>query len=240
MPAQQDRTGTVALVTGASRGIGAAIAQALAARGTHVILTARDSAALEAVEDSIHESGGTATIAPLDLAQADAVPRLAAAVAERWRRLDTLVINAAYLPLLTAVADLDQKEFTKALTTNVVASQALLASFHPLLRQAAAGRVVGLTSSVGSVPRAFWGGYGASKAAFEMLLDCYALETERLSAIKVAIVDPGATATAMRTRAFPGEDPATLKRPEVVGAAVADLLDDDFENRLRIRVDGSR
>ena len=161
--------GRVALVTGASRGIGAAIAKALAAKGAHVILTARDDAALERVEDEIHQGGGSATIAPVDLGQGDGVARLAQAIASRWDALDMLVIGAAYLPTLTPVTQIDPKQFNTAITTNILATQALLAGLHPLLKRADAARVIGLTSSVGDKPRAYWAAYGSTKAAFDNL-----------------------------------------------------------------------
>jgi NAD(P)-dependent dehydrogenase (short-subunit alcohol dehydrogenase family) len=229
-------SGRIALVTGASKGIGAATARSLAEAGAHVVLTARDVKALEAVEDAIDAAGGTATIAPLDLAETDGIPRLAAAVAQRWDRLDALVINAAYLPSLTPITQVDPKQLTQALTVNVLATQALIAAFDPLLKRAPAARVVGLTSSVGSSPRAFWGAYAASKAAFEMLLDCYAAEVEKLSGVRVAVVDPGATRTAMRARAYPGEDPASVKSPEAVAARIAALLGQNFPTRHRERI----
>lgn len=228
--------GRTALVTGASKGIGAATAQALAAAGAHVVLTARDVKGLEAVEDAIAAAGGTATIAPLDLQETDGVTRLAAAIAQRWDRLDALVINAAYLPTLTPVSQIEPKQFTQALTVNVLATQALLAAFDPLLKRADEAKVIGLTSSVGASPRAYWGAYGASKAAFEVLLDCYAAEVEKLSGIRVAILDPGATRTAMRAKAYPGEDPASVKPPEAVAARVVALTIDGFATRHRERV----
>ena len=227
--------GRVALVTGASKGIGAATAKALGAAGAHVVLTARDVKALEGVEDAIHAAGGTATIAPLDLSEQDGVSRLAAALAQRWDKLDILVINAAYLPSLTPVTQMEPKQFGQALTVNVLATQALIAAFDPLMKRAGNARVIGVTSSVGSVPRAFWGAYGASKAAFEVILDCYAAEVEKLGGTRVAIVDPGATRTAMRARAYPGEDPASVKPPEDVAALVVGLLQKDFPTRTRER-----
>ena len=228
--------GRVALVTGASRGIGAATAKALAAGGAHVILTARDDAALERVEDAIHQAGGTATIAPVDLTESDGVARLAQAIASRWDALDFLVIGAAYLPMLTPVTQIDPKQFSTAITTNVMATQALIAGLHPLLKRADAARVVGLTSSVGETPRAYWAAYGSTKAAFDNLLQCYAQEVANTGAIRVAIVDPGATRTDMREKACPGEDPQTVKPPEDVAARIADLLAEDFESGHRIRV----
>src|SRR5918998_5679085 len=135
----------LALVTGASRGIGAALAEALARQGAHVILTARTADALEAVEDRIHENAGSATIAPLDLTEPDGVARLAAAVAGRWEALDLLVLNAAMLGTLTPVAQIDGKELNRLLTLNVLAQQAMVAAFDPMLRRSGAGRVVGIT-----------------------------------------------------------------------------------------------
>jgi NAD(P)-dependent dehydrogenase (short-subunit alcohol dehydrogenase family) len=223
----------LALVTGASRGIGAATAGALAAAGAHVILTGRDTKALEAVEERIFADGGAATIAPLDLTETDAIARLATAIAGRWQALDMLVINAAILPQLSSVADIDQQSFNKALTTNVLATQALIAQFDPLLRKSAGARVVGLTSTVAAQPRAYWGAYAASKAAFEVLLDCYAQETRNISKVRVAIVNPGATRTAMRAKAYPGEDPASVQPPEAVAERIAELLGEQFASPHR-------
>lgn len=232
--------GRIALVTGASRGIGAATAKALGAAGAHVIITARTVKQLEAVEDAIHEAGGTSTIAPLDLTEGDGILRLAQAVAERWDRLDIMVINAAMLPTLTPVTQIEPKQLSQAMTLNVLATQALIAAFDPLLKRSADGRIIGLTSSVGSEPRAFWGAYGASKAAFESLLLSHGQEIGRISNTRVAIVDPGATRTQMRARAYPGEDPQTVKDPQVVGDRIVALLAEDFANLHRERVETSR
>jgi NAD(P)-dependent dehydrogenase (short-subunit alcohol dehydrogenase family) len=228
----------IALVTGASRGIGAATAVALGARGAHVLLVARTPGGLEQTEEAIYQAGGSATIAPLDLADGDSIGRLATAVGERWGRLDMMILNAAILGTLCPVPSIDAKEFSRLLTLNVGANQALIAAFDPWLRQGTAPRLVALTSSVGRVPRAYWGGYGASKAALETLLLAYADEMRELGQLRVAIVDPGATATAMRTDAYPGEDPATLKQPDIVGDAIAELLSSDFPTGHRMRVDG--
>jgi len=228
--------GRIAYVTGSSRGIGAATAKALAAAGAHVLISGRTVADLEAVEDSIHEAGGTATIAPFDLTEGDAIARLATAVAERWGKLDILVLNAAMLPALSPVTQIDQKEFNRALTLNVLATQTLLAAFDPLLKRSDAAHVVGVTSSVGSAPRAYWGAYGASKAAFEVLLDCYGQEVEKISSTRVAIVDPGATRTLMRARAYPGEDPQSVKAPEVVADRILSLLREGFSTGHRERI----
>ena len=228
----------LALVTGASRGIGAATAEALAREGAHVVLTARTVAGLEEVEDRIHAAGGSATIAPLDLAENDSIARLAGAVGERWTALDLLVLNAATLGSLTPVPQIDGKEFTRVLTLNLLAQQALIAAFDPLLRKSDAGRLVAVTSSVGRRPRAFWGAYGASKAALESLVLAYGDEVRNLGNLKVAIVDPGATATSMRARAYPGEDQATLKPPSAAAEAIVTLLKRDFGTGERIEVTG--
>jgi short-subunit dehydrogenase len=224
----------LALVTGASRGIGAATAEALAREGAHVVLTARDAAGLEAVEDRIHQAGGTATIAPLDLTEPDSIAKLAAAVGGRWHALDILVLNAAMLGTLTPVAQIDGKELNRLLTLNLLAQQALIAGFDTMLRRSPGAAVIGVTSSVGQAPRAYWGAYGASKAALETLLLAYAEEVANVSKIKVALVNPGPTATQMRARAYPGEDPATLKSPEEVAQAMVGMLREGFETGYRL------
>jgi NAD(P)-dependent dehydrogenase (short-subunit alcohol dehydrogenase family) len=228
--------GRLALVTGAGKGIGAAIAEALGAEGAHVILIARTSTDLEAVEERIHAAGGSATIAPMDLTEQESIARLAQAVGERWPALDMLILNAAMLGTLTPVAQIDGKEFNRLLTLNLLAQQALIAAFDPLLRKSAAGRLVALTSDVGAHPRAYWGAYGASKAALETLVLAYGEAVKNLAPLKVAIVNPGATATAMRARAYPGEDAATLKPPGAVAGAVTDLLKGEFETGHRLEV----
>ena len=226
----------VAIVTGAGRGIGAATARALAAAGAHVVLTARTGGDLEAVEEAIHQAGGTATIAPLDLTANDSVAKLARALGERWPGLDIMVLNAAMLGTLGPVTQIDMKEFAKLLTLNVTAQVALLAAFDPMLKASGRGRVIGITSSVGQAPRAYWGAYGASKAAFETLLLAYGAEVANLSKTRVAILDPGATRTKMRERAYPGEDPASVKPPEVVAERIVALLTEEFETGSRERV----
>ena len=228
----------LALVTGASRGIGAATAIALAEAGAHVVLTARTAKGLEKVEQHIFDAGGSATIAPLDLTENDSVARLAAAIGERWRALDLMVLNAGMLGSLSAVPSIDPKELARTLTLNISAPAALIAAFDPMLRAAGAARVIGITSSVGRRPRAYWGAYGASKAAFETLLGAYGDEMEAISALRVAILDPGATRTAMRARAYPGEDPASVKAPEVVARRIVELAASGFEAGHVERVEG--
>jgi len=229
--------GKLALVTGASRGIGAATAEALAEAGAHVILIARGGSALEQVEERIHAAGGTATIAPMDLNDHENIGKLAQAVAERWGSLDILVLNAAMLGSLSPVEHLDAKELERVFKLNVLANQALIAAFDPLLRRADKAEVVGITSSVGEEPRAFWGGYGASKAAFDTLLGAYADETAHAGRLRVQTIDPGATRTRMRQLAFPGEEPESVKGPEVVAEAIVERLQSDAETGSRWRVD---
>ena len=226
---EQALAGRVALVTGASRGIGAATAIALAAQGAHVVLTARTAGGLEEVEEAIFAAGGSATIAPMDLIETDSIPRLAQAVAERWGKLDILVLNAAALGTLSQVSAFDPKEVAKVLALNVSAQAALIGAFDGLLRKSDGARVIGLTSKVGRQPRAYWGLYGATKAAFENLLLSYADEVRNLTKVRVALLDPGATRTKMRARAYPGEAPESVKPPEVVAERVVAMLAQDFE-----------
>ena len=233
-----DLSDKIALVAGASRGIGAATAEALAMAGAHVILVARTAKALEGVEDRIHAAGGTATIAPLDLTDGDSISKLATAVAERWGRLDLLMLNAAMLGSLTPVDHIDAKEYSRILSINLLAPQALLAAFDPLLKRSEGAEVIGVTSSVGREPRAFWGAYGSSKAALETLLAAYADETAYTGKLRVTILDPGATRTRMRALAYPGEEPEQVKPPEVVAERVLALLGEERETGAKVRVDG--
>ena len=227
----------IALVTGASRGIGHATAIALAAAGAHVVMTARTQGGLTEADDAIVAAGGSATIAPLDLNDGEGVDRLGAAIGARWGRLDILVLNAAMLGPLTPVAHGDPKEVAELFALNVLAQQRLLRACDPWLRVAPAGRVIAVTSSVAARPRAYWGLYSASKAALEALILAYADEGANIGKVRAAILDPGATATAMRARAFPGEDAAGLKGPGVVAERIVGLLaGDDWPEGMRVRV----
>ena len=237
MAQDQPFAGKLALVTGASRGIGAAIAEALAGAGAHVILVARTAKALEAVEERIHDAGGSATIATVDLTEGESIGKLAAAAAERWPALDVLVLNAAMLGSLTPVEHIDPKEYARVLTLNVVANQALIAAFDPLLRKSEQAEVVAVTSSVGHEPRAFWGAYGSSKAALENLVLSYGDETEHSGKLRVHVIDPGATRTRMRALAFPGEEPEDVKPPEAVAEFILRRLASDAPTGELVRVD---
>ena len=211
-------SGRVALVTGASRGIGRAVAVALAREGAHLVLVARTSGALEEVDDEV----GGATLVPLDLTDFDAIDRLGAALFERHGKLDILVGNAGILGNLSPVGHIDPKVWDQVIAVNLTANWRLLRATDPLLRQSDAGRVVMVTSSVGHKPRAYWGAYAASKAALENLTLTYASEVEK-TPIRVNLLNPGGTRTRMRAHAYPGEDPATLKTPEDVAGHFVEL-----------------
>jgi NAD(P)-dependent dehydrogenase (short-subunit alcohol dehydrogenase family) len=230
-------SGKLALVTGASRGIGAATAEALAKAGAHVVLVARTADALEQVEERIHEAGGSATIAPVDRTAGESIGKLAAAVAERGQALDVLVLNAATLGSLTPVEHIDAKEYARILTLNVAANQALIAAFDSMLRRSDRADVVAITSSVGHEPRAFWGAYGSSKAALENLVLSYGDETEHSGKIRVHVIDPGATRTRMRELAFPGEEPESVKPPQVVADFITGRIASEAPTGERVRVD---
>lgn len=219
-----DTTKPLALITGASRGIGAATAEQLAAAGWHVILTARTETALAEVDDRIHAAGGSATIAPFDLADYDAIDRLGHAIGARWGRLDALIMNAALLGTLAPVPHLALKEWDQLLAINLTANMRLIRATDPWLRQSPKASVVAVTSSVATTPRAYWGGYAASKAALENLVHTYGAEVRNISPIRTHIIDPGATRTKMRATAYPGEDPARLKPPEDAARMIVEAV----------------
>ncbi|MFN7400725.1 MAG: SDR family NAD(P)-dependent oxidoreductase [Alphaproteobacteria bacterium] len=209
-------TGKIALITGASRGIGAAVAQRFAAEGAQVILTARTVGGLEAVDDAIRARGGKpATIVPLDLRQGEMIDALAAEIFKRYDRLDILVGNAAMLGSLSPLPHAAPAEFEDIFKINVTANYRLLRALDPLLRRSDAGRVIMVTSGAAAAPLAYWGPYAASKAALEHLTLTYAAEIRQTS-IRANLIDPGAVRTKMRAQAFPGEDPTSLPTPEAI------------------------
>lgn len=213
----------IALVTGASRGIGAAVAKRFAAEGAHVICVARTVGALEALDDEIQNAGGSATLVPLDLKEGDALDKLGASIFERWGKLDVLVGNAAQIGHLGPLIHTAPKQWNEIMQVNVTANYRLIRSMHPLLSASDAGRAIFVTSSVGGGgERPYWGMYGASKAALEHLVNTYALEVAE-SNIKVNMVNPGATRTDMRAKAFPSEDPKTLKTAESITDVFVEL-----------------
>ena len=223
----------IALVTGASRGIGYALAQGLAQAGAHVIATARTQAGLEELDDAIlAATGAHATLVPLDIEDGDGLDRLGAALYERFGKLDILVSNAGDLGLLTPLAHLDPKVWQRALAVNATATFRLLRAMDPLLRSAKAARAVFLTTGAATAPRAFWGAYAASKAAMESLVQVYADEVDT-TAIRCTLLSPGPLRTRMRMQAFPGEDPADLSPPEALVPLLLDLVKPGGEPPLR-------
>ncbi len=219
-PKQLD--GRIALITGASRGIGAAVARLYAAQGAHVVLTARTTGGLEETDDAVRSAGGAATLVPLDLREFDQINRMGAAIAERFGRLDILVGNAAVLGVLGPAGHMTPEVWQEVMDVNVTANWRLIRSFDPLLRESDAGRAIFVTSGVTGGVFPYWSAYAASKAALETLVRTYAGEVEKTK-IKANLLDPGIVATAMRATAFPGEDPATLAQPEDVAPAFLDL-----------------
>lgn len=217
----------IALITGASRGIGRAVAERFAREGAHVLLIARTSEALEQVDDAIKAQGGTATLIPLNLAHGPKIDALGPALYERFGRLDVLVGNAAILGRLSPLPHIPSQHWEQVLRVNVTANWRLIRTLDPLLRRSDAGRVIFVTSGVAQSARAYWAPYSVSKAALDCLAKTYANETSD-SAIKVNLVDPGATATRMRAEAYPGEDQATLRRVEDVAEAFVPLAMPDW------------
>lgn len=221
--------GRVALVTGASRGIGYAAALKLAEAGAHIVAVARTVGGLEALDDAVKARGGQATLVPLDLTDFEGVDRLGAALFERFGRLDVLIGNAGMLGPLTPVGHIDPKQFAKVFDVNVTANWRLIRSMDLLLRRAEAARVVFVSSGAASSCRAYWGAYSASKAALDALVRCYAEETANPTQIRVNLFNPGATRTAMRAQAMPGEDPKTLPNPDEVAAHLLALVRPDLQ-----------
>lgn len=214
--------GRVAVVTGASRGIGAAVALRLAAEGAHVVLVARTVGGLEAVDDAVTSAGGSATLVPLDLADHQQIDALGAALFERYGRLDILVGNAAVLGTLSPVGHVDPAVWQDVMAVNLTANYRLIRSLDPLLRQSDAGRAIFVTYGVAGGTFPYWSAYAASKAALEALVRSYAGETAR-TALRVNLIDPGVVRTAMRAHAFPGEDPTSLPKPEAVTRTFVEL-----------------
>ena len=222
LPASPDLSGRIALVTGASRGIGFQLALQMAKAGAHVIAVARTQGGLEELDDLIKAQGGAATLVPLNLKDGDAIDRLGGAIHERWGKLDIMVANAAVLNSLSPIGHVEVKRFDEVMRINVDSVWRLMRTTEPLLRAADAGRAIIMSSGVAHSARAFWGPYAASKAAVEVLARVWAAETEN-TALRINCVNPGPTRTAMRARAMPGEDPMTLPSAEEVAARILPL-----------------
>jgi NAD(P)-dependent dehydrogenase (short-subunit alcohol dehydrogenase family) len=214
--------GKIALVTGASRGIGRATARLLVEAGAHVIALARTTGGLEELDDEIRKIGGTATLVPADMRDFAAFDRLGASLAERYGRLDILVGNAGQLGTLSPLPHIEPKEWEEVMAVNVTANWRLIRSLDPLLRAAEAGRAVFVTSGITYKARAYWGTYAVSKIALELLARTYAAETAETK-VKVNLFNPGPIRTRMRAKAMPGEDPMTLDAPEQAAARLIEL-----------------
>lgn len=226
MPGPLD--GRIALVTGASRGLGRAASLALAEAGAHVVAVARTVGGLEELDDEIRAKGGAATLVPLDLTDGDAVDRLGAELHQRWGRLDALFGNAGVLGVLTPLAHLDVEVWNKTMAVNLTANWRVLRSMDPLLRQSDAGRALFVTSGAPRNCRPFWGAYSISKAGLEAMVRTYAGEMAS-TAVRANLIDPGPMRTAMRAAAMPGEDPMTLPEPSHVTGKIVELLSPAFD-----------
>jgi NAD(P)-dependent dehydrogenase (short-subunit alcohol dehydrogenase family) len=218
----------IALVTGASRGIGRAVALEVARRNWRVVCVARSQKALEALDDEIKAEGGEATLVPLDLRDYAGIDQLGGALFERFGRLDALAACAGALGALTPAHQATPGVIEETIGVNYIANHRLIRAMHPLLRASDAGRAVFLSSGVARKQRAYWGPYAASKAALDALVMCYAAELE-VTPIKANIFNPGPTRTSMRAKAFPGEDPMTLPAPEEVAPAIVAMLEPAYQ-----------
>jgi NAD(P)-dependent dehydrogenase (short-subunit alcohol dehydrogenase family) len=233
-----DLSNRIALVTGASRGIGYFIARHMAAAGAHVIAVARTVGGLEELDDEIkaehaRTGRGEATLVPLDLADMEGIDRLGGAIHERWGKLDILVANAAVLGVIAPIGHVEAKVFEKVMAINVTSTWRLIRSVDPLLRLSDAGRAILLSSRAAHSAGAFWAPYAASKAAVEALGRSWADETRNMK-LKVNCVDPGRTRTAMRAQAAPGEDPASLPHPSEIAANILPLASPTLTETGRI------
>jgi len=217
-----DLSGRVALVTGASRGIGYFIARELAAAGAHVLAVARTVGGLEELDDEIKAAGGSATLVPLDLTDMPGIDRIGAAIHDRWGKLDILVANAGVLGTISPLGHVEAKVFEKVMAINVTATWRLIRSVDPLLRLSDAGRAIIVSSAAAHSARAYWGPYAASKAAVEAMARSWADEA-RNTPLRINSVNPGATRTAMRALAMPGENPDTLPHPSEVARKIVPL-----------------
>lgn len=220
--------GRIAVVTGATRGIGYATALALASAGAYVVATGRTQGGLEELDDDIRKAGGSATLAPFDIADYAAIDRLGAALYERHGKLDILVGNAGVLGGVSPLGHLDPKDFERAVAVNLIANWRLIRSLDPLLRASDAGRAVFVTSGAAHKARAYWGLYATTKAALDALARAYAAETMNLTPVKVMLVNPGPLRTAMRRQAMPGEDPSTLRTPDMLAPKIVEMCSPEW------------
>lgn len=224
----RDLADRVVLITGASRGIGYATAKEAGRRGAHVIAVARTVGGLEELDDEIQAAGGTTTLVPLDLSDFAGIDRLGASIFERWGRLDGLIGNAGLLGTLTPVAHIAPDEFEKVYAVNVTANYRLIRSLDLPLRKSAAGRALFVSSGAARNARPYWSLYASTKAALEVLVRCYAAETQS-TPVKANAINPGPIRTAMRAKAMPGEDPETLQKPDALAPKLVDLISPAFD-----------
>ncbi len=225
--------GKIALVTGASRGIGRAAALELSRHGVHILLLGRTQSALESVYDEIINEGGKATGIPIDLTDYDAIDRLGGIIASKWGKLDILIGNAGQLGTISPVSHIKPKDFETTISVNLIANMRLIRAFEPLLLQSDAGRAVFVTSGVAQSSTAFWGGYAASKAGLDTLVRCWANEQKNTN-LRINLLSPGAVRTAMRAKAMPGEDPNTLPRAEDIAPIFLQLCADSYKETGKI------
>ncbi len=227
-------SGRIALITGASRGIGRETALAFARAGAHVIALARTVGGLEELDDAIKAEGGSATLVPLDLTDFDALDRLGLSIHERWGKLDVLVGNGATLGPISPLNHIDPRQWERVFAINVTANYRLIRSMDPLLRASDAGRAIFLSSGAGSNANAYWGCYGASKAALDLMCRDWAEEVRNITNIKVMLVNPGRTRTRMRAEAAPGEDPMTLPAPHEITPHLVAMASPDWQETGKI------
>ena len=220
--------GRIAVVTGASRGIGYQAAKGFAAAGAHVIAVARTVGGLEELDDEIRTAGGSATLVPIDLKDFDAIDRLGGAIFERWKKLDVLLANAGMLGQLSVLGHIPPKVWNDVMAVNVTANWRLIRSLDPLLRQSDAGRALFVSSGAAQTRRPFWGPYSVSKAALEAMAETYAKEVQK-TPVRVVVIDPGRTRTAMRAQAMPGENPDTLPHPSEIVPYLVEMASPTFE-----------
>ena len=218
-------SGKIALVTGATRGIGRAVALALGREGAHIVAVARNQGALEELDDEIRKMGATTSLVPVDLKDFDAIDRLGQVVHERFQKLDILIANAAILGSLSPIAHVDPDEWGQVLAVNVTANMRLIRAFDVLLRASPAGRAIFVTSASSWLHKPYWGPYAASKAALECVVKAYAAEISNTN-LHANLIAPGAVATGMRARAMPGEDQNTLAKPEDLVPLFLELADE--------------
>lgn len=221
--------GKVALITGATRGIGAGVILALAREGAHIIMVGRTTGALEEMDDAVRELGAEATLVPMDLNDAEAIDRLGGHVASTWGKLDILIGNAGILGPISPMGHIPPREWDQLMAINVTANYRLIRAFDPLLRAAESGRATFVTSTVAESCRAYWGGYAITKAALNCMVKTYANEIGNNTNVRANLINPGPIRTSMRAAAVPGEDPETLDTPHDIAPLFVKMSLPEFQ-----------